>query len=93
MRRLHTLWKIQGDLRLVDLGNNIFLDKFSIPMTWALLSLGSMDGGRSLSYRKTMASSFYPIERSLCGSDFQVWQWSIMIKGFCGELGILLAKL
>ena len=33
MRRLHTLWKIQGDLGLVDLGNNIFPDEFSIPMT------------------------------------------------------------
>lgn len=44
-------------------GNNFFPAKFSIPMTWALLSLGSMDGGRSLSYRETMASSFYPIEK------------------------------
>ena len=24
---------------------------------------------------------FIQLKRSLCGSDFQVWQWSIMIKG------------
>jgi hypothetical protein len=29
MKRLHVLWRIQGDLSLVDLGNEFFLEKFS----------------------------------------------------------------
>ena len=28
-KRLHMLWRIQGDLRLVDSGNGFFLAKFS----------------------------------------------------------------
>jgi len=55
---VHILWKIKGDLGLVDLGNNFFLAKLSNPKDRDYIFFRFMDDGRLVTHSEAMTSKF-----------------------------------
>jgi hypothetical protein len=58
MKMVHILWKIKGDLGLVDLGNNFFLAKLSNPKDRDYIFLRFMNDGRLVTHSEAMTSKF-----------------------------------
>lgn len=58
MKMVHILWKIKGDLGLVDLGNNFFLVKLFNPKDRDYIFFRFMDDGRLISHSEAITSKF-----------------------------------